>query len=86
MAEIFTQARGATMFRLTTLKIVPLAVAIAVASGCGVRKTTATVNPAYTRAPTCDDAIVIWLRSPANLIASCIAAEKGPPPHEFDMI
>ena len=48
------------MFRLSTLKIVPLAVAIAVASGCGVKKTTATVNPAYTRAPTCDDAIVVY--------------------------
>lgn len=48
------------MFRLTTLTIVPLAAAIAVTSGCGVRKTTATVNPAYSRAPTCDDAIAVY--------------------------
>lgn len=48
------------MFRLNTLKIVPLAVAIAAASGCGVKKTTTTINPSYTRAPTCDDAIVVY--------------------------
>lgn len=48
------------MFRLNALKIVPLAVAIAVVSGCGVKKTTATINPSYTRAPTCDDAILVY--------------------------
>ena len=48
------------MFKLSALKLAPLAVAIAVASGCGVKKTTETVNPAYSRAPTCDDAIVVY--------------------------
>jgi len=48
------------MFKLNALTLAPLAVAIAVASGCGVKKTTETVNPAYSRAPTCDDAIVTY--------------------------
>ena len=30
------------------------------ASGCGVKKTTTAINPSYSRAPTCDDAITTY--------------------------
>lgn len=47
------------MFR-ATLKIVPLALAIAAISACGVKKTTTAINPSYSRAPTCDEAIAVY--------------------------
>ena len=47
------------MFK-STLKILPLALAIAAASACGVKKTTTAINPAFSRAPTCDEAIVVY--------------------------
>lgn len=47
------------MFK-STLKVLPLAVAIAAASACGVKKTTTAINPSFSRAPTCDAAIVVY--------------------------
>jgi hypothetical protein len=47
------------MFR-STLRIVPLALAIAAVSACGVKKTTTAINPSYSRAATCDEAIVVY--------------------------
>jgi hypothetical protein len=47
------------MFR-STLRIASLAVALAAASACGVKKTTTAINPAFSRAPTCDEAIVTY--------------------------
>ena len=47
------------MFR-STLKVLPLALAIASISACGVKKTTTAINPSYTRASTCDEAIIVY--------------------------
>ena len=47
------------MFK-STLKILPIALALAAASACGVKKTTTAINPAFSRAPTCDEAIVVY--------------------------
>jgi hypothetical protein len=47
------------MFR-STLRIASLAIAIAAASACGVKKTTTAINPSFSRAPTCDQAIVVY--------------------------
>lgn len=47
------------MFR-STLKVLPLAVALAATSACGVKKTTTAINPSYSRAPTCDAAILVY--------------------------
>ncbi len=47
------------MFK-TTLKVLPLAFALAAASACGVKKTTTAINPSLSRAPTCDEAIVVY--------------------------
>jgi hypothetical protein len=47
------------MFK-STLRIVPLALAIAAASACGVKKTTTAINPSFSRTPTCDAAIVTY--------------------------
>ena len=46
----------------STLRVVPLALAIAAASACGVKKTTTAINPSFSRAPTCDEAIVVYER------------------------
>lgn len=47
------------MFR-STLRIASLAIAIAGASACGVKKTTTAINPSFSRAPTCDQAIEVY--------------------------
>jgi hypothetical protein len=47
------------MFK-TTLKVLPLVLAIAAASACGVKKTTTAINPSFSRAPTCDEAIEVY--------------------------
>lgn len=47
------------MFK-STLRIAPLALAIVAASACGVKKTTTAINPSFSRAPTCDAAIVTY--------------------------
>jgi hypothetical protein len=47
------------MFK-STLRVIPLALAIAAASACGVKKTTTAINPSFSRAPTCDAAIVTY--------------------------
>jgi hypothetical protein len=47
------------MFR-SSLRIASLAVAIAAASACGVKKTTTAINPSFSRAPTCDEAIEVY--------------------------
>lgn len=46
------------MFK-SMLKVLPL-VAIAATSACGVKKTTTAINPSYSRAATCDQAIVVY--------------------------
>jgi hypothetical protein len=48
------------MFRFNTFKFAVLMSAMVMASGCGVKKTTAAINPSYSRAPTCDDAIQVY--------------------------
>lgn len=57
------------MFK-TTFKIIPLALAIAVASACGVKKTTTAINPSFSRAPTCDEAVEVY-------------ASRGKVPHDY---
>ncbi len=47
------------MFK-TTLKVLPLAFALAAASACGVKKTTTAINPSMSRASTCDEAIIVY--------------------------
>lgn len=47
------------MFR-STLKVLPLVVALAAVSACGVKKTTTAINPSFSRAPTCDEAIEVY--------------------------
>jgi len=47
------------MFR-STLRVVPVALAIAAISACGVKKTTTAINPSYSRASTCADAIEVY--------------------------
>src|SRR5438067_1164610 len=54
-----TPLQGARMFR-STLRIASLAIASAAASACGVKKTTTAINPAFSRAPTCDEAIIVY--------------------------
>ena len=44
----------------TTLKGISLAVALAVASACGVKKTTTDVNPSISRPATCAAAIAVY--------------------------
>lgn len=44
----------------STLRIASLAIAIAAASACGVKKTTTAINPSFSRAPTCDQAVVVY--------------------------
>ena len=41
-------------------KVIPFAVAILGLSACGVKKTTTSINPSYSRAPTCANAIVAY--------------------------
>ena len=46
--------------RLSTLRIMAPAIALAAISGCGVRTTTTMVNPAYSRAPTCAAGVTVY--------------------------
>ena len=46
--------------RITISKAIPLALALAVVSACGVRKTTTDVSPSMQRAPTCAEAIATY--------------------------
>jgi hypothetical protein len=43
-------------------RIVAVALAAATISACGVRKTTTRLNPSYSRAPTCEEAIEVFNR------------------------
>jgi hypothetical protein len=43
-----------------TTKSVAVALAVATISACGVRKTTTRLNPSYSRAPTCEEAIEVF--------------------------
>jgi hypothetical protein len=45
---------------MTTLKAIPLALALVSAAACGVKKTTTPISPNLQRAPTCEDAIVTY--------------------------
>ncbi len=47
------------MFK-STHKIFSLAIALAAVSACGVKKTTTAINPSFSRAPTCDEAIEVY--------------------------
>ena len=46
--------------RIQALKAITLAVALAGAAACGVKKQTTVVNPSMQRSPTCEDAIVTY--------------------------
>ena len=46
--------------RVTYLKAIPLVLALVGASACGVKKQTTDVNPRVDRAPTCEDAILMY--------------------------
>jgi hypothetical protein len=49
------------MTRITSLKSIPLVLALVASAACGVKKQTTTVSPmASMRAPTCEDAIVTY--------------------------
>ena len=42
------------------LRFIPVALALAWFSACGVKTTTTKINPSYSRAPTCADAILVY--------------------------
>ena len=46
--------------RVTSAKAISLAVALIGAAACGVKKQTTDVNPRVDRAPTCEDAILMY--------------------------
>ena len=46
--------------RIQALKAITLAVALASAAACGVKKHTTAINPSMQRSPTCEDAIVTY--------------------------
>jgi hypothetical protein len=48
------------MTRLTAFKAIPLALALLVASACGVKKQTTDINPSINRAATCPEAIAVY--------------------------
>ena len=46
--------------RIQALKAITLAVVLAGAAACGVKKHTTAINPSMQRSPTCEDAIVTY--------------------------
>lgn len=48
------------MTRITALKALPLALALAAGTACGVKKTTTEISPTAQRAPTCAEAITTY--------------------------
>lgn len=48
------------MTKITSKWALPLAIAVATISACGVRTKTTDINPNLTRAPTCDEAVEVY--------------------------
>lgn len=48
------------MIRITSLKSIPLVLALVAGAACGVKKQTTDISPSMQRAPTCEDAIVTY--------------------------
>ena len=48
------------MTRITAIKALPLALALAAGTACGVKKTTTEISPTAQRAPTCAEAITTY--------------------------